>query len=126
MRPFLRRFSVVAASAALVFFCSCERHSPDELGSHGAHAEGDDHGHATSGDAKGHGNAGGLANEHGTDHGKREAHDGHDHGKADAAGKNHERPLSPEAIPPVANTPAEFFPANTPAASASSPAESPR
>ena len=124
MRTFLRRFAVVTASAVLVFFCSCERHSPDELGHHGDHAEGDDHGQAASGDKKGHGNAGGLANEHGDDHGKAETHGagGHDH----AAGEKHEAPLSPQAIPPVANTPAQFFPSATPAAPAGSPAESPR
>ena len=126
MRTFLRRFAVVSASAALIFFCSCERHSPDELGSHGDHGKGDDQGHASKDDAKGHGNAGGLANEHGDDHSKGEAHGRDGHGKAKAAGDTHAAPVSPQAIPPVANTPAQFFPPTTPAEAASSPAESPR
>ena len=121
MRTLLRRLAVVSASAALIFFCSCERHSPEELGSHGDHGKADGHGHG-AGDAHGkpQGNSGGLANEHGHDHSKPESHsDGHDHGHADPTGDNVERPSSPEAVPPVAGTPAQFFPAGTPATSPS-------
>jgi len=128
MRTLLRRLAVVSASAALVFFFSCERHSPEELGSHGDHGKADGHGHA-AGDAHGksHGTSGGIANEHGQDHSEPESHtDGHDHGHAHPAGEKPERPISSEAIPPVAGTPAQFFPAATPAGPATSPAGSPR
>ena len=120
MRYILRRAAIVFSSATLIFFWSCERHSPEELGSHG------DHGDHTKTDAHGkaeHGNSGGLANEHGHDHSKPEAHtDGHDHGH-DHAGHKHDKPLSSPAIAPVAGTPAQFFP---PADAAASPAGSPR
>jgi len=62
MRPFLRKAAVLMASAALIFFCSCERHNPEELyhGGHSAagaadhsHRASDPHGHATEGNKHG-------------------------------------------------------------------------
>jgi hypothetical protein len=51
MRSFLRTFAGCLSAAALIFFCSCERHHPDELpveehgkaepakGEHAAHSD---------------------------------------------------------------------------------------
>ena len=54
MRSILCRAAVFSAAAALVFFCSCERHKPEEL-HHGGHgdAKSGEHSHA-AGDAHGH------------------------------------------------------------------------
>ena len=127
MRSLLRRAAVLFSSVVLIFFWSCERHSPEELGSHGDHGDKGDHGHgADHAKSAGHGNSGGLANEHGHDHSKPEAHtDGHDHGHDPVPGPEG-RPIPPQAIPPVAGSPAQFFPGPAAPVLGTTPAPSPR
>ena len=56
MRLFFREIAVVSSAVTLIFFCSCERHHPEELPAEhvatGEHAspEGDEH-HAAPGTA---------------------------------------------------------------------------
>ena len=97
MRSILRRAAVFASAVTLAFFWSCERHHPSELPNHEEHKPGEEaHGHGAKDD---HGHA-------------KDAHgaDGHKHD--DGHGHSHAAPAS--GASPV-GTPAQFFPASTPA-----------
>jgi hypothetical protein len=54
MRCSLREIAVVTCAVTLIFFCSCERHHPDELGG-GEHGKSEKPKHEKAGHADKHG-----------------------------------------------------------------------
>ncbi len=92
MRFLFRKIAVVSSAAILIFFCSCERHHPDELPvEEHAQSETANREHA----------------EHANKHGRDQNHPD-DQSRATTAMSVTPPPASPAA------TPAEFFPENSP------------
>jgi hypothetical protein len=97
MRSILRRAAVLVSAITLAFFWSCERHHPSELPNHEEHKPGEEaHGHGAAKDEHGHAKDA---------HGSADAH-------KQGAGESHAAPAA--GTSPV-GTPAQFFPASTPA-----------
>ncbi len=136
MRSILRQAAVIAASASLALFWSCERHEVGELPDHqqhgkpgeGHHSKGTDHAHHGKHDDDKHGHAhdkpgnkAGHADDKPNPSDGGMAQEGTGTPGPGQGAHKHDSQLSPQAIPPVgtpamapAGTPAQFFPSPTP------------